>query len=60
MLIVIVINPKTEQHFKQRKTVQYMKFLILFVSDACLRCQSENKQDDCVGKYLNCRNTKIY
>lgn len=24
---------------------------IFFSSDACLRCQSENKQDDCVGKY---------
>ena len=22
------------------------------ISDACLRCQSENKQDDCVGMYF--------
>lgn len=39
--------------------IKWPKCTCVYVADACLRCQAENKQEDCVGKEINCSTPEV-
>ena len=36
-----------------KRSLHASHYIVPFILDACLRCQGENKQDDCVGMCIH-------